>query len=313
MVIVADNVTKMYGDHVALGGVSFEVGENQVVGFLGLNGAGKTTMLRILCGLLMPTAGRTIVHGVDGVADPLALRRLIGFLPDRPPLYPEMTVRAMLRYAAALRGYPSAKLDHRIDDVLALASLTDVQHQAVETLSHGYKQRVGIAQAIVHEPKLVVLDEPISGLDPAQIVSMRGLITGLRERHTVLLSSHILSEIVHTCDKLLVLHGGKIVAEGKPGDMAEHNRRIDMVVRGDRGTIEAALAKQAKARLWNVQLSAQDAMHRLQAEAADDEVAEAVVASLVAAGVGVRSVAVSGTGLEDVFLRLTQKPRAEAT
>jgi ABC-2 type transport system ATP-binding protein len=305
VVIVAENITKLYGERAALSGVSFEVGEHQVVGFLGLNGAGKSTMLKILCGLLLPSSGRTLVHGVDGVADPMALRRLIGFLPDRPPLYGEMRVDEMLRYAASLRGFDGRGQAARIDEVVALCGLKDVRRQAVETLSHGYKQRVGIAQAIVHAPKLVVLDEPITGLDPAQIVAMRTLIADLRTKHTVLLSSHVLGEIGHTCDRLLVLHGGRIVAQGSPADMSSQQRFLEMRVVGEASLVRAALNHVDKKRLWDVDVHAQDGLQLVRAQAAQDDVADEVVAALVSANLGVRGMKLSGTGLEDVFLRLT--------
>ena len=159
--IEAQEIQKHYGSRAALDGVSFRIEPGEVVGFLGLNGAGKTTMLKVLCGLLLPSAGRIQVFDVDGVEDPLALRKNIGFLPDRAPLYGEMTVRDMLTYAGKLNGVVSGRIAARVDEVLALASLQHVADDLIETLSHGYRQRVGIAQAIVHEPRLVVLDEPI--------------------------------------------------------------------------------------------------------------------------------------------------------
>ena len=166
--ITADKVSKYYGARRALADVGFSIAEHEVVGFLGLNGAGKTTVLKILCGLLIPSAGKVLVDGVDGIATPRELRKKIGFLPDRPPLYPELTVRQMLTYAGRLNGVAPARIASRVDEVMALADLSDVADDMVEWLSHGYRQRVGIAQAIVHEPRLVVLDEPISGLDLEQ-------------------------------------------------------------------------------------------------------------------------------------------------
>lgn len=302
--IEADGVCKHYGDKAALDGVSFSIARGEVVGFLGLNGAGKTTMLKILCGLLLPTDGRVVVDGVDAVSDPLALRRKIGFLPDRPPLYGEMSVRAMLSYAGQLNGVDGKRIKARVDEVLTLADLQHVADDLVETLSHGYRQRVGIAQSIVHEPQLVVLDEPISGLDPAQIVAMRGLIRGLKEKHTVLLSSHILAEITHTADRILVLHGGKIVAEGSEGDLVGSVvPRVEVVGRGDVAVVDRVVRAVAGVVDVDVSGAADGLVHARFT--GDGSVREAVVAALVGAGVGVRSVVDRESGLEGLFLKLT--------
>jgi ABC-2 type transport system ATP-binding protein len=309
MIEVRD-VRKLYGDKVALGGVSFSIAPGEVVGFLGLNGAGKTTMLKILCGLLLPSAGSVVVDGIDAVADPLSLRRRIGFLPDRPPLYGDMTVRQMLTYAGRLNGVSAAAIDGRVAAVLGLAELDGVKDDLVETLSHGYRQRVGIAQAIVHEPKLVVLDEPISGLDPAQIVAMRSLIRGLKEKHTVLLSSHILGEISHTADRILVLHGGRVVAQGTEAELTGGGgrRKVEIVARGllpdlEKGALlRAAGIDHASA----VELVGQQTgLLRLRASFDNDATRERLVKALVEQGFGIRTVVELESDLEALFLALT--------
>jgi len=212
--IKVSNLSKFYGAKHALGPVSFEIEDGECVGFLGLNGAGKTTALRVLACDLRPSGGTIAIDGVDAVADPHEVRKRIGFLPENPPLYADMTVIDYLRFAAELRGM--RKTDHvrRIPAVLELTDLTDVAGEVIGTLSHGYRQRVGVAQAIVHDPKLLVLDEPTRGLDPVQIVEMRQMIRNLKEKHTVLISSHILTEISQTCDRLLVLGNGEILRTG---------------------------------------------------------------------------------------------------
>lgn len=310
--IVAEGVSKFYGARRALHDVSFRIEKGEVVGFLGLNGAGKTTALKILSGALLPSSGSIAVDGVDGVAWPREVRRRVGFLPDRPPLYPEMTVRRMLAYAGRLHGVPGDRLDRRVDEVLALADLNTYADELVEHLSHGYKQRVGIASTIIHEPALVILDEPISGLDPAQIIAMRGLIRGLAAQHTVLLSSHILGEISQTCDRILLLHQGRIVAQGQESELAAGSHaKIEIVARG---TIEST----GKADLGAIPgvVSVEHAPQtkdtvKITARVVSDEAAEELVRVLVAQGFGVRSVVDVEAGLESVFLRLTQQ-RGEA-
>jgi ABC-2 type transport system ATP-binding protein len=219
--IKVSNLSKFYGAKRALGPVSFEIADGECVGFLGLNGAGKTTALRVLACDLRPSGGTIAIDGVDAVADPHAVRKRIGFLPENPPLYPDMTVLDYLRFAAELRGL--RKNDHvrRIPEVLDLTDLTDVAGEIISTLSHGYRQRVGVAQAIVHDPKLLVLDEPTRGLDPVQIVEMRSMIRNLKEKHTVLISSHILTEISQTCDRLLVLGKGEILKTGTEEELTQ--------------------------------------------------------------------------------------------
>ncbi len=308
--ITASDVQKYYGDKLALDGVSFSIAPGEVVGFLGLNGAGKTTMLKILCGLLLPTAGRVVVNGTDAVADPLALRRQIGFLPDRPPLYGEMSVRQMLRYAGQLNGVAGGRIDARVDEVLALADLGHVADDLVETLSHGYRQRVGIAQSIVHEPKLVVLDEPISGLDPAQIVAMRSLIRGLKEKHTVLLSSHILAEITHTADRILVLHGGKIVAQGHEADLVGGGKKkVEIVARGSLAAIQKGELLRAAgvtdADASDVAGADGTGLIRVRARFDSDDVRERLISTLVEHGFGIRTVVDLESDLEALFLKLT--------
>jgi ABC-2 type transport system ATP-binding protein len=308
-VIIAEGVSRFYGSRRALADVSFRIEPHEVVGFLGLNGAGKTTMLKILCGLLIPSSGQVRVDGIDGVADPRELRRKIGFLPDRPPLYPELTVRQMLTFAGRLNGVHGDRIHARVDEVLKLADLEHVADDLVEWLSHGYRQRVGIAQSIIHEPKLVVLDEPISGLDPAQIVAMRGLIRGLKEKHTVLLSSHILGEIGHTCDRILVLHEGRIVAQGTEAELAQGKRAVEMSVRGAGKDVVAALVAVDGVKDPSV-LSEIGGVARVRAGVAGDASREAAVKALVERGFGVRAVEDAAGDLESVFLQLTKTGRS---
>ena len=212
--IEVEDLTKYYGGKRAISDLTFRIEKGEVVGFLGLNGAGKTTTLRILASLILPSSGRVRIDGLDTEADAYEIRKRLGFLADTPPLYDEMSVSDYLRFVAELKGVPGGKSKRLVDEAIGTCSLGDVRGQIIGTLSHGFKQRVGLAQAIVHKPSLLILDEPTGGLDPVQIVEMRELIKRLGGQHTILLSSHNLGEISQTCDRLLVIHQGQIIADG---------------------------------------------------------------------------------------------------
>ncbi len=228
--IKVTNLSKYYGAKRALGPVSFEIDDGEAVGFLGLNGAGKTTVLRMLACDLRPSDGSISVGGVDAVASPQEVKKRIGFVPENPPIYADMTVADYLKFAAELRGMRKADYTRRIPEVLGLTHLTDVAGEVIGTLSHGYRQRVGVAQAIVHNPKLLILDEPTRGLDPVQIIEMRAMIQDLKHAHTILISSHILSEISQTCDRLLVLGRGEILGSGTEDELTGHAPDVTQVI-----------------------------------------------------------------------------------
>lgn len=237
---------KYYGDQRAVGPLTTSIERGEIIGLLGLNGAGKTTTLRILACDLLPTSGSVRVSGVDVVERPEEVKSKVGYLPDRPPLYEDMTVSAYLSFAARLRGVPKDKTAKMVDEALELTELGGVAKRVIGALSHGYKQRVGIAQAIVHAPDLVVLDEPISGLDPVQIVEMRELVKNLKGEHTVVLSSHILSEISETCDRILVINAGKIAWSGTESQLSLELRegaRVAVTVRLPDASSEVAQAR----------------------------------------------------------------------
>ena len=212
--IVVDRLTKYYGEYPAVRGISFQVPKGRVVGFLGPNGAGKSTTMRILAGFLTATSGRASIDGKDVFWDPIEARRRIGYMPENCPLYPEMRVDEYLRFRAGLKGLGWRARRERIDYVLSRCWLTDVRRQLVGTLSKGYRQRVGLADALLADPPVLILDEPTAGLDPTQIRETRKLIRELGTEHTMLLSTHILSEVEMTCDSVIIIYQGQVAEEG---------------------------------------------------------------------------------------------------
>lgn len=212
MIEVRD-LTKSYGDYTAVSGVTFSAQKGEIVGFLGPNGAGKTTTIRMLATYLPPTSGRASIAGFDVVTQSDEVRRRIGYLPENPPLYPEMTVREYLRFIADIKGVPRNQKTERVERVMERCFITDVRNKLCQHLSRGYRQRVGLAQAIIHDPDVIILDEPTSGLDPKQIIEIRQLIRSLGESHTVLLSTHILPEVSMVCSKVVIINRGRVVIE----------------------------------------------------------------------------------------------------
>jgi len=206
------NLTKRYRDRIAIEGLSFCVNEGEILGFLGPNGAGKSTTMKLLTGFLPPSAGTARVAGFDVFEQPLEVKRRIGYLPETPPLYPEMTVGGYLKFVAALKRLPSRGLKAEVERVAGLTGVTDAMDRVIQNLSKGYKQRVGIAQALLGSPPVIILDEPTEGLDPAQRAEVRVLIKSLAGKHTVILSTHILPEVTMTCEKVLIINQGKMVA-----------------------------------------------------------------------------------------------------
>ena len=308
--IVVDQVSKYYGAHRAVTDLSFEIAAGECVGFLGLNGAGKSTTLRLLACLSLPTSGSIRIRGLDVVEHPHEIRKLIGYLPDTPPLYGEMTVDEYLTHAGALRDLSGADLDKRRTRVLDQCSLRDVAGAMISTLSHGYRQRVGIAQAIIHGPALVILDEPIQGLDPVQIVEMRKLIGELRGEHTILLSTHILTEIERTCDRILMMHHGRIAAVGTEQDLEARLRgaqKLELTVRGEASALRAALAAVSGASEVALSPEGESAAGLVRAtvriESAD--VAESISRAVVTAGLGLCALQPVRSGLESVFIELS--------
>lgn len=320
MIEISD-LYKYYGDYRAVGPLSITIERGQVVGLLGLNGAGKTTTLRILASDLLPTSGDVRIDGIDAVNDSERIRARVGYLPETPPLYGEMTVREYLRFVGRLRGVASRDIGKRVNEILGMTELGGVADTIIQTLSHGFRQRVGIAQAIVHQPSLVVLDEPISGLDPVQIVEMRRLVRNLRDEHTVIISSHILSEISETCDRILVIRDGQIAASGTEGELSAQlhgGMSVELTVRRPAEFEEAALLTRLEA-LDQVQrvepLPPRESGDRISSFrlTMGNDVRHDVVSSLIGFGCSLLELARAQRELENVFLQLSEVRPAVAT
>jgi ABC-2 type transport system ATP-binding protein len=309
--IRVQNLSKYYGGKRALGPVSFEIADGETVGFLGLNGAGKTTALRILACDLRPSAGTVSIGEVDAVATPHEVRKKVGFLPENPPLYTDMTVTEYLRFAGRLRQMSAAEIARRLPQVIDITDLGETRHDLIGQLSHGYRQRVGVAQAIIHEPRLLILDEPTRGLDPVQIVEMRTLIRNLKETHTVLISSHILTEISQTCDRLLVLGRGAILAAGSEDSLSADLTRVGRLALSVRAADEQAAAAVAAA-LEGVEGVTEVARRGRQGDAetfeiaASEDVRARLSRAVVEGGWDLLEMTRAASELEGVFLSLVQ-------
>jgi ABC-2 type transport system ATP-binding protein len=308
--IEVEDLTKYYGGKRAISDLTFRIEKGEVVGFLGLNGAGKTTTLRILACLILPSSGRVRIDGLDTEADAYEIRKRLGFLADTPPLYDEMSVSDYLRFVAELKGVPGGKSKRYVDEAIGTCSLGDVRGQIIGTLSHGFRQRVGLAQAIVHKPSLLILDEPTGGLDPVQIVEMRQLIKRLGGEHTVLLSSHILSEISQTCDRLLVINDGRLIADGTEESISQGSAGLVLVLEvGGEGGAQS-VGERARAAIGKVPGVVSVQVARVEGETAhltvdisDDRRAQ-VARAVVEAGLGLLRLDKKSVELESIFQRL---------
>jgi ABC-2 type transport system ATP-binding protein len=309
--IEVEGLTKYYGAHAAVRDLAFRIDRGEVAGFLGLNGAGKTTTLKILGCVLMPTSGRVRIGGFDVVSDPHEIRKRIGFLPETPPLYEEMTVGEYLSFVAQLRGVPKERARAHVVEAEERTALKEVDQVPISALSHGYRQRAGVAQALVHKPALLILDEPTSGLDPVQIVEMRSLIRSLKGEHTVLVSSHILSEISQTCDRLRVIQSGEIVAQGTEDELAQRagaGGAVELEVRGPAAPALAILRALRGVR-GAIVVRESEGVAALRAEA-PPELRPEIARALVTANLDLLRMDRVSERLESIFLKLTSGKEA---
>lgn len=307
--IQLNEVTKYFGEKRALGPVSFEITSGGAVGFLGLNGAGKTTLLRILATDLRSSTGEVMIGGIDVAANPHEVRKQIGYLPEAPPLYRDMTVGEYLKFAGQIKGLDRDKVDNRVCEVEEYTQLVPVHGELTRNLSHGYRQRVGIAQAIIHRPKLLILDEPTKGLDPVQVLELRGLIMRLKEEHTILVSSHILTEISQTCDQILVLNAGELIASGSEGDISANLSGAYRIMLGiritpDSRTEDLVLFIQGLSDITSVEITQQDDRLLMLSVKSTTDCRGRLTRSLVKSGHDVVRLELEASELESLFVEL---------
>ena len=308
MIEVRDLV-KQYGRHIAVDHLSFTVPDGQIFGFLGPNGAGKSTMMNLMTGYLGPTSGEILVDGHSVVREPEAAKRAIGYLPEQPPLYLDMTVEEYLAFAAQLKKVSKSERNGQVDRVMELTDVAGVRGRLLRNLSKGYRQRVGLAQALLGFPKVLILDEPTVGLDPQQILEIRTLIRDLAQEHTVILSSHILSEVQEVCDHLLIIHHGKKVAAGTPEELERSlapSPALEVSVAAEAETVRSCLASLPRLTALTP-LPAQEpgvCSFRLDAEEEAD-LREAVFRACAQTGLPLLELRRDQMTLEDIFLALT--------
>jgi ABC-2 type transport system ATP-binding protein len=316
--ITVENLTKRYPAKTAIEGMSFQVEKGEILGFLGPNGAGKTTTMRIITGYMPASDGTVRVDGFDVFEKPIDVRRRIGYLPENPPLYLEMNVAGYLRFVAKIKGVPNDKLDSEVERVMDRVNITDVKERIISKLSKGYKQRVGLAQALLNDPPVLILDEPTIGLDPKQIHEVRELIKDLAGNHTVVLSTHILPEVEQTCHRVIIIDRGKIVAVDTPQNLRSQLQgaeRVSVEVQGPASEVMAKL--KAMPGVVDVhKVGEMDGHQQLQIEGElRKDIRSDVARTIVQNGWGLYELHSATMSLEDIFLKLTtaEEPEKQGT
>lgn len=303
--IKVEGLTKRYARHVAVDHISFEVAKGQIVGFLGPNGAGKTTTMRMLTCFLPPTSGTAEVAGFDVLQKPMEVKRRIGYLPETPPVYPEMEVAEYLDFVSRIKGIPTTKRTPRIKEVMDRCAVADVANKEIGKLSKGYKQRVGLAQAILHNPEVLILDEPTAGLDPHQIMETRALIKELAGEHTIILSTHILPEVEQVCERVVIIAKGKLVATDTVANLTTNLRGAETieieVLGGDEATIRERLERIAGVTTVTAGENGRYTVEAGKESRVRPEIARAVINS----GWELNELHTVSMSLEDIFLELT--------
>ena len=308
--IEVTNLTKKYGDHIAVDHLSFRVEKGQIYGFLGPNGAGKSTTMNIITGYLAATEGTVTIDGKDIQKDPEEAKRSIGYLPELPPLYVDMTVREYLEFVAELKKVPKKERKQQIDEVMEMTQITDMQQRLIRNLSKGYRQRVGLAQAILGYPEVIILDEPTVGLDPKQIIEIRDLIRKLGENHTVILSSHILSEVSAVCDHIMIIVHGKLVASDSPENLQKlmsGSMELNLEVKGSAAAVKSALQEISQIDRIEENTEASKNVAKLKVISKENaDIREQVFYALADAKLPILEMTHAEKSLEDIFLELTE-------
>ena len=315
--IEVSNLVKKYGDHTAVDHLSFQIEKGKIYGFLGPNGAGKSTTMNMITGYIASTEGKVMIDGHDILEEPEAAKKCIGYLPEMPPLYFDMTVLEYMKFAADLKKIPRNQKDKQIKEVMDMVKITEMKDRLIKNLSKGYRQRVGLAQAILGYPEVIILDEPTVGLDPKQIIEIRDLIKSLKQKHTVILSSHILSEVRAVCDYVLIISHGKLVASDTPDNLerlAAGSNSLFMKVKGEKDTIRKDLetiegvtgvemSYDSDEELWKTKVSIQENV----------DIREKVFYAMAKANCPIYEMQVKRVSLEDVFLELTEGEKKKST
>ena len=307
--IEVEKLTKKYGDHVAVDSLSFRVERGMIYGFLGPNGAGKSTTMNMMTGYIAATSGTVKINGYDILKNPEQAKKSIGYLPELPPVYQDMTVYEYLKFVAELKKVKRSEQKAQIEDVMAQTRIEDVQNRLIKNLSKGYKQRVGLAQAIIGYPEVLILDEPTVGLDPKQIIEIRELIRELAKKHTIILSSHILSEVSAVCDHIMIISKGKLVASDTPEGLVTRlkgGRQLMMSVQGEQSELEEILQSIGQIKDYSIQPSkAQGCVSAIIRTQEQDDIRVELFHRLAAADLPIMELSLSEKSLEDVFLELT--------
>ena len=307
--IKVENLTKKYGNHIAVNNLSFEVQKGQIYGFLGPNGAGKTTTMNMMTGYLAATSGTVTIGGYDISTQPEQAKKCIGYLPEIPPLYPDMTVLEYLRFVAELKKVPKREREEQIQEMMKMVGIDDVKMRLIKNLSKGYKQRVGLAGAVIGYPEVIILDEPMVGLDPKQIMEIRTLIKNLSKQHTILLSSHILSEISTICDHILIISNGALVASDSPEGLQklmDKSTEIEITALGTKEKAEEVLAKIESVQSYTLEKAEEENGITLKVITKDNaDIRKELSVALTNADMPVLSMKKMEKSLEDIFLQLT--------
>ena len=308
--IEVNNLVKRYGEHTAVDHLSFKIEKGKIYGFLGPNGAGKSTTMNIITGYIASTEGTVSIDGHDILEEPEKARKCIGYLPEQPPLYFDMTVLEYMRFAADLKKIPKDKKNKMIEEVMDTVKITDMKNRLIKNLSKGYRQRVGLAQAILGYPDVIILDEPTVGLDPKQIIEIRDLIKDLRQKHTVILSSHILSEVSAVCDYVLIISHGKLVASDTPENLsklAAGSNNLSLVVKGDKEKIRILLGEISGVRDISIESSGEEGEWNVKLTTEEHtDIREDVFFKMVENRYPILEMQSKKVSLEEIFLELTE-------